>query len=128
MDLSLLFPLLFKFLREFEPLIILLCLSLALSILLLVLFFSISFLEKLDKLGTRIFECGFSSYYYSRFSFSIHFFLVSLIFLLLDLELCFFLPYFREFCRSFFLSINFFLFLMILFLGLLEEWGFGRLD
>lgn len=45
---------------------------------------------------TSPFECGFSSYFFSRFSFSIHYFLIALIFLFLDLELCFIIPFFNE--------------------------------
>lgn len=76
----------------------------------------------------RIFECGFTSYFYSRYSFSIQYFLIRLVFLFLDLELCFIIPMISE--RSANIKIYTFLtiFLIVLLIGLLEEWRIGALQ
>lgn len=93
----------------------------------IILFFFARKIIKFDSLLSSIFECGFTSYFYSRFSFSIHYFVLALIFLFLDLELCFIIPFFCEYTRK--VSLIFLVFvLLILFLGLILEWKQGKLD
>lgn len=75
-----------------------------------------------------VFECGFTSYFFSRFSFSIHYFIIGLIFLFLDLEICYIIPFFNEDFSSIGISFFFWLFILILILGLIEEWTLELLD
>nr|YP_009228538.1 NADH dehydrogenase subunit 3 [Phyllocoptes taishanensis]ALK03801.1 NADH dehydrogenase subunit 3 [Phyllocoptes taishanensis] len=74
------------------------------------------------------FECGFTSYFFSRFSFSVHYFLVGLIFLFFDLELTFMMPFFNESLSSLILGQVLLIFIVILLSGLLMEWKEGGLD
>merc|ERR1711956_150077 len=69
------------------------------------------------------FECGFTPKYNSRLPFSIRFFLVSIIFLVFDVELVLIFPYILSLNRRIFiLSISLLLiFLIILVLGLFHE-------
>lgn len=87
-------------------------------IIILVTFKSIEDYEKL-----RPFECGFIGYEERRTSFSIHFFLVRLIFLVFDIELVLIYPFLREINESFifFTNIIIILFVFILSIGLLIE-------
>lgn len=95
---------------------------------LILLFFLLSKKQKWDLLLFSTFECGFTSYFFSRFSFSIHYFIIGLIFLFLDLELCFLFPFFNEDFSSL-ISMNFmWIFIFTLLLGLLMEWKEGELD
>jgi len=73
----------------------------------------------------RPFECGFSSREEFRVPFSIHFFLVALIFVLFDVELVVLFPILVEviFYHSILIIIFYILFLVILTLGLLNEWN-----
>lgn len=105
-----------------------LSLSIILVLLILTIFSVLRKKSDLESLVTSIFECGFSSYYFSRFSFSIHYFSVALVFLFLDLELCYLLPFFNSGMSDLRFITIFWLFLLILTLGLLEEWTFGILD
>lgn len=101
----------------------------------LVLIFVISFLFDLlrkkaawELAIARSFECGFNSYFFSRYSFSIHYFLIALIFLFLDLELCLVMPFFLDTLHNFIPLVRVFLFVILLLIGLLEEWRRGQLE
>jgi len=74
------------------------------------------------------FECGFEIKDQSRQPFSLRFFLIIIVFLIFDIELCLLLKlplvkflYFYN-CREFFLII-----FIILIIGILEEWRRGLL-
>lgn len=70
------------------------------------------------------FECGFIGYEERRSSFSIHFFLVRLIFLVFDVELVLIYPFLRELRERliFLRNILIILFVFILSIGLVIEW------
>lgn len=105
-----------------------LILGLLISSVILFLFFLAGKMEKWDASTRSVFECGFTAYFYSRFSFSIHFLVVALIFLFLDLEICFIFPYFAEDVSSFEKIQIIFLFLVVLLSGLLEEWKEKKIE
>lgn len=96
--------------------------------LLILIFFYVSKFENIRNSQSRSFECGFTSYFFSRFSFSIHYFLIALIFLFLDLELCFLMPLFMDEISGFKGSIILWVIVFILLLGLIEEWERGKLN
>nr|YP_009228525.1 NADH dehydrogenase subunit 3 [Epitrimerus sabinae]ALK03788.1 NADH dehydrogenase subunit 3 [Epitrimerus sabinae] len=96
--------------------------------LLSMVFYVLSFKHNWMKEGGSPFECGFSSYFYSRFSFSIHYFLIGLIFLFLDLELSFLMPVLIEGSFSIWVKTSFVVFLSVLLLGILWEWKEKKLD
>ena len=76
------------------------------------------------------FECGFSPIFNARLPFSMRFFLISLVFLVFDVELVILFPFVINITgRAIFtidLIVGFFIFILIL--GLYHEWNQGRLD
>nr|YP_004841754.1 NADH dehydrogenase subunit 3 [Sinentomon erythranum]ADN32961.1 NADH dehydrogenase subunit 3 [Sinentomon erythranum] len=75
------------------------------------------------------FECGFDSVGGSRVSFSLHFFLILLIFLIFDVEVVYVLPYFLGvYYLGVYCDVFFFFVLFLFFFGLLHEFFFGSLD
>lgn len=77
------------------------------------------------------YECGFEQYSLSRVPFSIRYFILTLVFLVFDLEitLLIFSPSDLLFTiNKFYMAIVSLSFIFILFLGLLYEWFDGSLD
>lgn len=74
------------------------------------------------KLGS--FECGFISVGKVQTSFSIHFFIVILMFIIFDLEIVIFLGLVVSDVFSFF---SFFIILLFIFGGFYIEWVYGKL-
>jgi NADH:ubiquinone oxidoreductase subunit 3 (subunit A) len=78
-----------------------------------------------DRELQRPFECGFRTYNDFRLKFSLHFFLVALVFIIFDVELIIIFPYFinmnmvTPYLRVALLNIL----LLLLTLGLLNEWN-----
>nr|WRY72402.1 NADH dehydrogenase subunit 3 [Eupteryx sp.] len=75
------------------------------------------------------FECGFNSMSMKRLPFSIHFFLIAVIFLIFDIEIIIILPMTLT-LKSSFMSIwvmTSTLFILILLMGLYHEWLNGML-
>nr|AJP00045.1 NADH dehydrogenase subunit 3 [Orseolia oryzae] len=82
----------------------------------------------MEKLSS--FECGFNSIYYKRMPFSIRFFLITIIFLIFDIEIVLLLPmifsfYFSNQIIWFYSS---FFFILVLIIGLFYEWKNGALN
>lgn len=81
----------------------------------------------LEKLSA--YECGFSPFSNARIPFDVHFYLISILFLLFDIEVMFFFPL----CVSL-SSIRYYgfccilLFCLILTLGFIYEWFSGVLE
>nr|YP_010990148.1 NADH dehydrogenase subunit 3 [Polymesoda caroliniana]WOV69036.1 NADH dehydrogenase subunit 3 [Polymesoda caroliniana] len=79
------------------------------------------------------FECGFDALSSSRAPFSLRFFLLSLLFLVFDMEVVLLLPFIYS-LKSVFLSISMVakmlcvVFILVLFLGLMHEYNEGTLD
>nr|AML26271.1 NADH dehydrogenase subunit 3 [Leiodidae sp. BMNH 1274324] len=109
--------------------------------LLMIIIFSISFLLMLicliiskksfmDREKNSPFECGFDPKSSPRISFSIHFFLIAMIFLIFDVEITLLIPLIliMNLCNLImFLKITF-IFLIILLLGTYHEWIQGSLN
>lgn len=103
-------------------------LDLVILLLILILFFSRIKTQKWEIDSALSFECGFSSNFSSRFSFSMHFFMVGLIFLFLDLELCFVIPLINEDLARIKIILLFWLFILVLLLRVLKEWKEGEIE
>nr|QWC53820.1 NADH dehydrogenase subunit 3 [Concaveplana rufolineata] len=75
------------------------------------------------------FECGFNPISYKRLPFSIHFFLIAVIFLVFDIEVIIIIPSILTMKFSVVQSwlITLILFIIILMLGLAHEWKNGML-
>ena len=76
------------------------------------------------------YECGFEHNNLSRIPFSLRYFLLTLVFLLFDLEivLLIFVPSFIILKNNLLILLLVFVFLFVLFLGLLYEWFDGSLE
>nr|QBZ38205.1 NADH dehydrogenase subunit 3 [Mahmutkashgaria sulcatus] len=104
--------------------------SLTLLTLIMVVSFNLSKKSTLDLNKTSPFECGFSNFSSPRMSFSIHFFMIAIIFLMFDIELVLMLPMFIS--MKMMNSISWFLssltISMIITYGLYHEWMNGVIE
>nr|WAQ70308.1 NADH dehydrogenase subunit 3 [Lycosa sp.] len=89
---------------------------------LLVFYKSESFMETLSS-----YECGFDPFSSTRLVFSYRFFLVSILFIIFDVEISLMLPVPFFLLKELGIFI-FFLFIFVLLVGLLYEYFYGALD
>jgi NADH-ubiquinone oxidoreductase chain 3 len=114
---------------EFAPICIYLVISLLVSLILLGVPFlfasnSSTYPEKLSA-----YECGFDPFGDARSRFDIRFYLVSILFIIFDLEVTFFFPWAVSLNKiDLFGSWSMMAFLLILTIGFLYEWKRGALD
>nr|QTA50562.1 NADH dehydrogenase subunit 3 [Sycophila sp. 2 JXW-2020] len=74
------------------------------------------------------FECGFDHIVLNRLPFSLQFYLISMIFLIFDVEIAMILPMIFSYSNlNYFIMFNCLLILLILLLGLFLEWKEGAL-
>ena len=78
----------------------------------------------------RPFECGFSPKFNARLPFTLRFFLISIIFIIFDVELVLIFPFLVKIFSMdiFYILLLVSVFLLILILGLFHEWNQGSLD
>nr|YP_010930325.1 NADH dehydrogenase subunit 3 [Carinata ganga]WKK49914.1 NADH dehydrogenase subunit 3 [Carinata ganga] len=84
----------------------------------------------IDLQKSTPFECGFNPMSYSRLPFSIHFFLIAVIFLIFDIEIIIIIPmiFLLKSTKLLFWMITSIIFTIILMLGLYHEWYNGMLN
>merc|ERR1712212_173684 len=91
----------------------------------LVFLFGVLFRKKINFYEEKIspFECGFTPMFNARLPFSIRFFLISLVFLVFDVELVILFPFIINISLSNIFIINFIVrfFIFILIIGLYHE-------
>nr|YP_010035828.1 NADH dehydrogenase subunit 3 [Brontispa longissima]QQQ89063.1 NADH dehydrogenase subunit 3 [Brontispa longissima]UAJ48109.1 NADH dehydrogenase subunit 3 [Brontispa longissima]URQ17582.1 NADH dehydrogenase subunit 3 [Brontispa longissima] len=80
-----------------------------------------------DKEKNSPFECGFDPKTHSRIPFSLHFFLIAIIFLIFDVEIALILPMVMNMSSSQMLIYTSNFFIIILISGLYHEWHQGAL-
>nr|YP_009172236.1 NADH dehydrogenase subunit 3 [Hypsosinga pygmaea]ALF36393.1 NADH dehydrogenase subunit 3 [Hypsosinga pygmaea] len=102
-------------------------LSLVLVILVSFIFLVISYKKMLDVETFSSYECGFNMMSSVRIFFSFRFFLVSILFLIFDVEIALMLPIpFLVFKKNMMYMV--YLFFMILVVGLMYEYYYGSLN
>nr|YP_010028957.1 NADH dehydrogenase subunit 3 [Tanyptera hebeiensis]QOU09747.1 NADH dehydrogenase subunit 3 [Tanyptera hebeiensis] len=84
----------------------------------------------MDREKCSPFECGFDPKTSSRVPFSLRFFLITIIFLIFDVEIALILPMILviNFSNLFMWSISSIIFIFILLIGLYHEWNQGSLN
>nr|YP_009515478.1 NADH dehydrogenase subunit 3 [Trinorchestia longiramus]AYB71589.1 NADH dehydrogenase subunit 3 [Trinorchestia longiramus] len=82
-----------------------------------------------DREKLSSFECGFDPFKKARIPFSLRFFLITIIFLVFDVEIALLLPLgvLSFFSDAVFMNISITILTVILILGLMHEWNQGAL-
>ena len=114
---------------EFAPICIYLVISLLVSLILLGLPFLFSSNSSTYPEKLSAYECGFDPFGDARSRFDIRFYLVSILFIIFDLEVTFFFPWAVSLNKiDLFGFWSMMAFLLILTIGFLYEWKRGALD
>ena len=117
-----------EFLKDYLPIILFLIIALGLSCAFIVLNFILS-PKKPDPEKLSAYECGFEAFDDARSKLDVKFYLVSILFIIFDLEIAFLFPWavsLSNIGALGFYSMMFFLF--ILTVGFIYEWKNGALD
>nr|YP_009437865.1 NADH dehydrogenase subunit 3 [Gastrolina thoracica]ATG33625.1 NADH dehydrogenase subunit 3 [Gastrolina thoracica] len=108
-------------------------LLLMISMIMMIMIFILNLISKktfYDREKSSPFECGFDSKTSARLPFSLHFFLITIIFLIFDVEITLLLPLIITMTSSNMMSYSLVLiiFIFILLIGLFHEWNQGALN
>jgi NADH-quinone oxidoreductase subunit A len=115
-------------LSEYLPIIIFLGLAGGLSLVILGLSYTIS-LKQNNAEKTSQYECGFEAFADARNKFDIRFYLVSILFIIFDLEVAFLFPWAITLKDIGIFGFNsMMIFLAILTIGFIYEWNKGALE
>jgi NADH-quinone oxidoreductase subunit A len=115
-------------LREYLPIIIFLALAVGLALVLLLAAVVLA-VRNPDAEKVSAYECGFNAFDDARMKFDVRFYLVSILFIIFDLEVAFLFPWavaFGEISMAAFWSMM--LFLVVLTVGFAYEWKKGALE
>nr|YP_010952387.1 NADH dehydrogenase subunit 3 [Pseudabris przewalskyi]WMQ52481.1 NADH dehydrogenase subunit 3 [Pseudabris przewalskyi] len=107
--------------------------SMIIMMIALILLIIVSLISKksfIDREKSSPFECGFDPKSSARLPFSLHFFLIAVIFIIFDVEITLLFPLIVSLPMSNLISyfIVMLLFILILIMGLFHEWNQGALD
>jgi len=117
-----------ELLREYLPILIFLGLAIALGLILL-LAAAVVAVSNPDPEKVSAYECGFNAFDDARMKFDIRFYLVSILFIIFDLEIAFLFPWavsFQNIGEFGFWSMM--IFLAVLTIGFAYEWKKGALE
>jgi len=115
-------------LREYLPIIIFLGIAIALGLVLMLSAMVIA-VRNPDPEKVSAYECGFNAFDDARMKFDVRFYLVSILFIIFDLEIAFLFPWsvaFSDFSMVAFWSMM--VFLGVLTIGFAYEWKKGALE
>lgn len=90
------------------------------------IFFLIRFKVIIEGESLTSYECGFDLISWTRNLFSYRFFLISILFLIFDVEIALILPI--PYYSGIIIRLGFIIFISILILGLLYEYNYGILE
>ena len=115
-------------LLEYLPILVFLGIALGLGIILL-LAAAVIAIRNPDPEKVSAYECGFNAFDDARMKFDVRFYLVSILFIIFDLEIAFLFPWAVSFQYiGFFGFISMIFFLFVLAVGFAYEWGKGALE
>lgn len=115
-------------LAEYLPIIIFLGIAVGLSLVMVVIPFIIA-LRKPDAEKLSPYECGFEAFSEARSQFDVRFYLVSLLFIIFDLEIAFLFPWSITLGKiGVFGFWTMMVFLSLLTIGFVYEWKKGALE
>ncbi|ADH89167.1 NADH-ubiquinone/plastoquinone oxidoreductase chain 3 [Ancylobacter novellus DSM 506] len=115
-------------LQDYLPVVIFIGISAVIGLALLVAPFLVAF-SRPDPEKMSAYECGFNAFDDARMKFDVRFYLVSILFIIFDLEVAFLFPWaitFRELGGFGFWSMM--VFLAVLTVGFVYEWKKGALE
>ena len=115
-------------LADYLPLIVFIGVALFIATALLVVPFIVAF-KNPDPEKLSAYECGFNAFDDARMKFDVRFYLVSILFIIFDLEVAFLFPWataFGELSMAAFWSMM--IFLAVLTIGFIYEWKKGALE
>ncbi len=115
-------------LREYLPILIFLALAVGLGLILMLSAVIIA-VRKPDPEKVSAYECGFNAFDDARMKFDVRFYLVSILFIIFDLEIAFLFPWavaFGEISMAAFWSMM--VFLAVLTVGFAYEWKKGAME
>lgn len=115
-------------LREYLPILILLAIAVALGLVLLLAAFVLA-VRNPDPEKVSAYECGFNAFDDARMKFDVRFYLVSILFIIFDLEIAFLFPWavaFPMMTTTAFWSMM--AFLAVLTIGFAYEWKKGAME
>ncbi len=116
------------FLQEYLPIVIFLGLAIGLGAILIIAAAVIA-VRNPDPEKVSAYECGFNAFDDARMKFDVRFYLVSILFIIFDLEVAFLFPWamaFGEISMAAFWSMM--VFLAVLTVGFAYEWKKGALE
>lgn len=117
-----------ELLRDYLPVIIFLGVALVIGLALLVSPFLLAF-KNPDPEKLSAYECGFNAFDDARMKFDIRFYLVSILFIIFDLEVAFLFPWAVSFGEmGWFGFWSMMVFLIVLTIGFIYEWKKGALE
>ena len=115
-------------LSEYLPILVFLVVAIGLGII-LILAAGILAVRNPDPEKVSAYECGFNAFDDSRMKFDVRFYLVSILFIIFDLEIAFLFPWavgFKDMSDLGFWSMI--IFLVVLMIGFAYEWKKGALE
>ena len=122
----------FALLNEYVPIFVFVVLALLMSIFIFVASKLVSIFLKTNKKNSEKltpYECGFEPFEDARLKFDVRFYLVAILFIVLDLEVAFLFPWAIVFTKigwPGFIAMGIFLFLLLV--GFIYEWKKGALE
>src|SRR5262247_3856067 len=117
-----------ELLLDYLPLVIFIAVALAIALVLLLVPFLVAY-KAPDPEKLSAYECGFNAFDDARMKFDIRYYLVSILFIIFDLEVAFLFPWsvsFHEIGMLGFWSMM--VFLGVLTVGFIYEWKKGALE
>ena len=117
-----------EMLREYLPILVFLAIAIGLG-LVLILAAAVIAVRNPDPEKVSAYECGFNAFDDARMKFDVRFYLVSILFIIFDLEFAFFFPWavaFKDVGTLGFWSMM--VFLAVLTIGFAYEWKKGALE